>query len=171
MANKIDEFIASIEKVASEKDESLEKKAAEAEFEKFANQNEQIEAATTLNLASGMLEKFAGLDGLNPEMKELFTECSSTLADCSADMMLGLQKVASDDMAGMVVDAINTQQSLYKVATVLKAVADGCEDADFVKMASAVADVNNRLYDEIAALAETDKSVDAYLKQNFGAKE
>ena len=112
--SKVDAFL---EKLASAKPEvkpegGVEKTAEELHMEKLANQNETIEAATSLNLAAGYLEKLAGLEGVHEEMKGLLTECSGTLSECSGDMMIGLQKLAAEDVAGMVTDMIETQHGL-----------------------------------------------------------
>ena len=172
--SKIDTFLEKLAGVAVEgkKNETpLEKTAEELQMEKFANQNETIECATTLNLAAGFIEKLASVDGIHPEMKELLSDCSETLAGCSGEFMVGLQKLANSEPGSMVIDMIETQDALFKVATVLNNLADGCEDAEFVKVAAAVNEVNDKLYAELDELASSDAPVRDYITKRFGTQE
>lgn len=174
---KIEEFLNTLNKTAETTveettveetttttiDKTAEEQAAEAYFEKLANQNETIEAAAALSMIGDHLCKIAEADESG-----LLGECGNGLIEASASLSLGLQKIASEDMEGMIVDAVETQYSLYKIATVLSEVATQLEDEDFTKMASVVVDVNNTMFDELNDLAANDESVRNYLIERHG---
>ena len=77
--------------------------------------------------------------------------------------MTGLNKIAADNAAGAIIDMVETQDGLSKIASVLEAVAIETQNEEFVKLAEDVTEVNNTLFDELATLAQADESVAAYL--------
>jgi len=137
---------------------SIEKTAEEVHLEKLANQNETIEASTTLALIGEELLKTA-------EEGSVLFECGASLIDASQSMVFGLQKVAADNPAGMITDMVETQEELRKVAEIMSDLAEKSKDEEFTKMASAVVEINNTLFDELAELAEKDDSVANYLQE------
>lgn len=149
--SKLDEFLGSLNKTAQ-----VEKTAEELHMEKLANQNETIEDSTALGLIGEELCKEASEDNI-------LHSCGLTLIDASQAMTLGLQKVAAENVEGMIVDMVDTQQSLYKVGEVMATIANKANDEEFTKMASAVVEINNKLFDELAELAGKDENVANYL--------
>ena len=150
---------APVEKTAEEKE------AEEALMFKLANQNETIEASTVLGLAAEDLFKLA------EECKdELIQECAEGLSSASLSLMTGLNKIAADNAAGAIVDMVETQDGLSKIAAVLEAVATEAQNEDFTKLAESVINVNNTLFDELAELAQNDESVASYLSEYHAEK-
>jgi hypothetical protein len=173
--SKVEEFLQKL--AASEVKEKVvveavpvEKTAEEKEAEevlmfKFANQNETIEASTVLGLAAEDLFKLA------EECKdELIQECAEGLSNASFSLMTGLNKIAADNAAGAIVDMVETQDGLSKIAAVLEAVAVEVQNEDFTKLAGNVITVNNTLFDELAELAQKDESVATYLSEYHAEK-
>ena len=79
--------------------------------------------------------------------------------------MTGLNKIAADNAAGAIVDMVETQDGLSKIASVLEAVALEAQDENFTKLAEDVVEINNTLFDELADLAQKDESVAQYLAE------
>jgi len=165
--SKVEEFLqklAAAEKPVVETtvvEKTAEEKAAdEAQMFKFANQNETIEASTVLGLAAEDLFKIA-----EESKDELIKECAEGLSAASQALMTGLNKIAADNAVGAVVDMVETQDNLSKIAAVLEAVAGEANNEDFTKLAESVISVNNTLFDELAELAEKDESVAQYLSE------
>ena len=156
--SKVEEFL---NKLAGETT-TVEKTAAEQEalMFKLANQNETIEASTVLALAAESLQKLA-----EACEDELMGECAEGLATASQNLMTGLNKIAAENQAGAIVDMIETQDGLSKIASVLEAVAIEAENEEFTKLAEDVTAINNTLFDELVELAENDPSVAEYLSQ------
>jgi len=153
--SKVQEFL---EKLAG--GEQNEDGSAEATFYKLANQDETIEASTTLAVAAEYLNKVAAETG-----NELIAECAEGLGVASQNLMTGLNKIAADNAAGAIVDMVDTQDGLSKIASVLEAVAIESQNEEFAKLAEDVIEVNNTLFDELAELAQNDESVAQYLSE------
>lgn len=151
--SKVTEFL---EKLAGNEEGGSD----EAILFKLANQGETIEASTTLALASEALMKFA-----QENDNELMGECAEGLGVASQNLMTGLNKIAADNAAGAIVDMVDTQDGLSKIASVLEAVAIETEDESFAKLAADVISINNTLFDELAELAQNDESVADYLAE------
>jgi len=151
--SKVTEFL---EKLAS--GENTNGSVDEATLYKLAQQDETIEASTTLALASEALQKLASESG-----DELMAECAEGLSAASQNLMTGLNKIAADNAAGAIVDMVETQDGLSKIASVLEAVAIEAQNEDFTKLAEDVIEINNTLFDELADLAQNDESVAQYL--------
>ena len=151
--SKVAEFL---EKLAGQEDGGSD----EATLYKLANQNETVEASTTLALASEALTKLAQNFG-----DELIAECAEGLGVASQNLMTGLNKIAADNAAGAIIDMVGTQDGLSKIASVLEAVAIESQNEDFAKLAEDVIEVNNTLFDELAELAQNDESVAQYLAE------
>ena len=130
----------------------------EAMLNKLANQNETIEASTVLALASEQIQKLAEDSG-----DELMSECAEGLAIASQNLMTGLNKIAANNAAGAIIDMVETQEGLSKIASVLETVAAESGNEEFTKLADSVVTVNNTLFDELTELAEKDPSVAKYL--------
>lgn len=162
--SKVDEFLSSLTKEASEKVETPEPTTvvseadAEAYLSKLANQNETIEASTTLAIAGEYLSKLA-----EESKDELIAECATGLFEHSQSLMTGLNKIAAENAAGAIVDMVETQDGLQKIASVLVNLAEKSENEEFHKIANSVTEVNNTLFDELSELASNDESVAAYL--------
>ena len=158
-ASKIDEFL---KKLAGESTEVVANPAKEQEtlMAKFANQNETIECSTTLALASEALTKLA-----EESKDEVIAECAEGLAVASQNLMIGLNKIAADNSAGAIVDMVETQDGLSKIASVLTSIATEAKDESFTKLAEDVTEINNILFDELADLAKSDESVAQYLAE------
>jgi len=154
--SKLEAFLSSLdgghEKIAQEDYEMI----------KMAHQSETIDAAATLSMAGEYLCKIA-----NENDNDVLGECGETLLAAGMNMTTGLQKIAADNAAGAIIDMVETQDGISKVASVLEAVAIEAEDEDFAKMASAVIDINNTLFDELAELASADPSVAQYLNEYY----
>lgn len=153
--SKVTEFL---EKLAS--GESTGEGVDEATLFKLAQQDETIEASTTLALASEALTKLAEESG-----DELIAECAEGLGVASQNLMVGLNKIAADNAAGAIIDIVETQDGLSKIASVLEAVAIEAQDENFTKLAEDVTEINNTLFDELADLAQNDESVAQYLAE------
>lgn len=156
--SKVEEFL---NKLAGETTEAAKPTTPdEATLFKLANQNETIEASTVLALASESLQKLAEESG-----DELIAECAEGLGMASQNLMTGLNKIAADNAAGAIVDMVDTQDGLSKIASVLEAIAIEAENEDFTKLAESVTEVNNTLFDELVELAQNDESVANYLAE------
>ena len=159
--SKVDEFL---KKLAGENTNTTAAadpaKEQEALMAKFANQNETIECSTTLALAAEALTKLA-----EESKDEVIAECAEGLTIASQNLMIGLNKIAADNSAGAVVDMIETQDGLSKIASVLTTLAAEAGSEDFTKLAEDVTEINNLLFDELAELAQKDESVAQYLAQ------
>ena len=151
--SKVTEFL---EKLAGEETSGVD----EATLYKLAQQDETIEASTTLALASEALTKLAEDCG-----DELMAECAEALGVASQNLMTGLNKIAADNAAGAIVDMVETQDGLSKIASVLEAVAIESQNEEFAKLAEDVVAINNTLFDELADLAQNDESVAQYLAE------
>jgi hypothetical protein len=79
--------------------------------------------------------------------------------------MTGLNKIAADNAAGAIIDMVETQDGLSKIASVLEAVAIEARNETFTKLAEDVVEINNTLFDELADLAQNDESVAQYLAE------
>lgn len=154
--SKVEEFLAGLNKTAAEVTHTTSED--ETMLSKLANQNETIEASTTLGLASEYIQKLAEESG-----DELMTECAQGLGIASMNLMVGLNKIAANNAAGAIVDMVETQDGLSKIASVLEAVATEAGNDEFTKIADSVVTVNNTLFDELTELAEKDPSVAKYL--------
>jgi hypothetical protein len=153
--SKVTEFL---EKLAS--GEAAGEGVDEATLFKLAQQDETIEASTTLALASEALTKLAEESG-----DELIAECAEGLGTASQNLMTGLNKIAADNAAGAIIDMVETQDGLSKIASVLEAVAIEARNETFTKLAEDVVEINNTLFDELADLAQNDESVAQYLAE------
>jgi hypothetical protein len=154
--SKVQEFL---EKLAAG-EQGEQEGVSEATLYKLANQDETIEASTTLAVAAEYLNKVAQESG-----DELIAECAEGLGVASQNLMTGLNKIAADNAAGAIVDMVDTQDGLSKIASVLEAVAIESQNEDFTKLAEDVIEVNNTLFDELAELAQNDESVAQYLAE------
>jgi len=159
--SKLEAFLSSLEN-GQEKTASEAVDNDEALLIKMAHQSETIDAAATLSVAGEYLCKIA-----NETENEILGECGETLLTAGHNMTVGLQKIAADNAAGAIIDMVETQDGISKVASVLEAIAVEAEDEDFGKMASAVIEVNNTLFDELAELANEDPSVAQYLEEYY----
>jgi RNA processing factor Prp31 len=158
--SKVEEFLSTL---SGEADQGVMKVAEEeAMLYKFAHQNETIEAATALNIAGEYLCKIA-----NEAEDELLGECGETLLAAGHNMTTGLTKIAAENSAGAVIDMVETQDGLAKVAAVLEAIAIEAEDDSFNKVAETVIGIYNELFDELAELAQQDESVANYLASYY----
>lgn len=157
--SKVEEFL---QKLAAE---NTDGQMTEGDLFKLANQNETIEASTTLALASEALTKLASESG-----DDLMAECAEGLSIASQNLMTGLNKIAAENIAGAVVDMIETQDGLSKIASVLEAVAVEAENEEFTKLAEDMVGINNTLFDEIADLAQKDESVAQFLAEYHAAE-
>ena len=153
--SKVEEFLNKLAGEATTGEEN-----ADAILFKMANQDETIEASTTLAVAGEALHKFASEND-----SELLAECAEGLMVASQNLMTGLNKIAADNAVGAIVDMVETQDGLAKIGSVLEAVAIETEDATFAKLAEDVIGVNNTLFDELAELAQNDESVAQYLAE------
>ena len=163
--SKVEEFLNKLgaeTKTKTKPEGGVEKTAAEQEalMFKLANQNETIEAATTLGLAAEALTKLA-----EESKDELIAECAEGLGIASQNLMIGLNKIAAENQAGAIVDMIETPDGLSKIASVLTTIAAEAENEDFTKLAEDVTTINNTLFDELVELAEKDESVAQYLSE------
>ena len=153
--SKVNDFLL---KLAGEEVTTATEASGDALMQKLANQNETVEASTTLALASEALTKLAEDSG-----DELIAECAAGLSSASQNLMTGLNKIAADNAAGAIVDMVETQDGLSKIASVLEALAVEAGNEEFTKLAEDVTVVNNTLFDELAELAQNDESVAQYL--------
>lgn len=150
--SKVQEFLEKLANNESGGDEAL--------LFKLANQDETVEASTTLALASEYLTKVAEATG-----DELLSECAAGLDVASQNLMTGLNKIAANNSAGAIIDMVDTQDGLSKIASALEAIAIESQNEEFAKLAEDVIEINNTLFDELAELAQNDESVAQYLSQ------
>jgi len=152
---------AFLEKLANNNNED----SVDGTLFKLAHQDSTIEAATRMSLVSEELLKIAQAND-----SELLAECAVGLDCVSRNFMTGLNKIAAENSSGAIIDMIETQDGLSKIASVMEAVAVESQDEYFAKLAAEVVDVNNELFDELADLASRDESVAEALSEFHDAE-
>lgn len=185
--SKIDEFLASLKttaevaapaatdevKTAEEtKTAEVTKTAEELELEKFAAevaeaQAETVDAASSLHVCADYLNKVAEAAETEKEteLAEILKEASEALVNAGSNLYTGISKVACGDVDGMIVDMVQTQDGLSKVAEAISALAPKFENETFTKVAETIVAVNNDMFDELAELAQDNENVANYIAQ------
>lgn len=147
---KIDELIkqASTTEEVVETPELTKEAAEEAYMEKLAETVNTTEQAQTLVAVGESMFKFASENEI-PALAAV----GEDLMSIGQRMGACLVKTASGNM-DVLAEAIEIQEDLNKVASVLVKLAEGAEDADFVADVNAVVDVANELNEEADVVAE-----------------
>ena len=161
----IDSFL---KKVSPEKQKVENQKLLDDILEKIMDPDDTIGKSVCLSSAVRYLKHIISLGGVNCEMKNLLLECIEALSGCVIYMVGGLQLVQNKEYPVMIVERIQTQFDLYRVATVLNNVSDGCGDDQFVLLAKEVNEINTKMLDDLIELGKIDSSVMAKMEKING---